>query len=84
MNLAYFPLGLQIPCDPFLTASLLSLIVAGLACADRGIKGLDRCPKAGNIGVIPLLYISMWEIAHSKLAVIKILNAEIFFLFIFI
>ena len=35
MNLAYFPLGLLLPCDIFLTALLAPLIAAGLMCADR-------------------------------------------------
>ena len=45
VNLAYFPLGLLLPCDTFLTASLASLIAAGLMCADRGSLGSGRVPE---------------------------------------
>ena len=40
--------------DIFLTASLVSLIAAGLTCADRGPLGLERCPrpKAGSTGLL--------------------------------
>ena len=48
--------------------------------------GLEGCPKAGNTGTTPSLYlrISTWEIAHSKFDVIKISNAKIFIDFIFV
>ena len=46
VNVAYFSLGLLLPCDAFLTASLSTLIVAGLAH-----------PKDGNTGAMPSLYL---------------------------
>ena len=57
VNLTYFPFGLQLPCDIFLTPLLSSSIVAGLVCADRGPWGREGCPKDGNIGATPLFYL---------------------------
>ena len=49
-------------------------------CAERGLEGR---PKDGNTDATPLLYISMWEIADSKLDAIKLSNAKISVVFIF-
>ena len=56
VRLRHFPLGLLLPCDTILTAFLSSLIVAGLACADRGPWALELHTKAGNIGPTSSLY----------------------------
>ena len=57
-------------------------------CADRGPWGEDGRPKDGNTGAKPSSYlhfhVGMWEIARSKMDVIKISNTEIFVLFILV
>ena len=78
VNLAYFPPGLQLPCSTFLTTLLLSLIVVGLVCVDKGPWGQEGHPNDGNTSATPSFYVCMWEIARLKLNKIKILNAEIF------
>ena len=45
VKLAYFPLGLLLPFDAFLTASLVSLIAAGLTYVDRGPLGFGKAPE---------------------------------------
>ena len=82
MNLAYFPLGLLPPCDKFLTALLSSLFIARLVCADReGTMEFGRVPKGWKYWCN---FVSVWEIARSKLDMFKILNAENFILCIFV
>ena len=56
-------LGLLLPCDAFLTASLSSLIVAGLACADMGPWGPEGHAKAGNTGATSSLYLG-FHVGH--------------------
>ena len=45
VNLAYIHLGLLLPCDVLLLASLESLIAARLTYADRGPLRFGRAPK---------------------------------------
>ena len=71
VNLAYFTLGLLLPCDPLFTASLLSLIVSGLAYVNRGRWRLVR--KGSRRMEIPVqhhysIYIFMWEISRKPVA----------------
>ena len=88
VTLAYFLLGLLLACDAFLTASLASLIAAGLTYAMHTAVhwGLEGCPKVGNTGIMPSRYlcVSMWKIACSKFDVIKISNVKLFVDLIFV
>ena len=84
VNLAYFSLGLLLPCDAFLSFFGV-LIAAGLMCVDRGPLGLKGTWRLE----IPVqrhrsIYISTWEIAGSNFDMNKILNAKNFVVFIFV
>ena len=47
--------------------------------------GLEELSKAGNTGTMPAVYLrNTWEIARSRFDVIKISNAKIFVVFIFV
>ena len=79
-----FQLGLPLPHDTFL--KLVAFFNRfRLACVDRGPWGMEGHPKAGNTGGTPSLYLHFHVgNAHSKLDMIKISNAEIFIVYIFV